>query len=192
MTNNEDIKKEDSVVDNEIDNNEELETIDSEIQTENEEDIEFEETEDSIEDEIQALKDKNIRLLAEYQNFKKRSTQDVVNAKELGITEAVSELIETLDYMEMAIQHVDFDAQDVDMTARGVQMVIQIFNRKLEGLGVKEIATSGLCDYTLHTPQETECVEELENEAIIRVLKKGYILKDRVIRHAQVVVNKKD
>ncbi len=170
--------------------NEESKDLDEEVSEEEVFEGEVDEVA-KLEATILELTEKNLKSLAEFQNYKKRAIEDYSNAKKSGIVEAVEQLIEVLDYMTMAIAHVDFDSADVDNTARGVQMVINIFEQKLENLGVKEINCSGIADHNYHQAIEVEKHEDLENDEIIKVLKKGYILDQTVIRFAQVVVNNK-
>ncbi len=181
-TNEEELKNEDIVAEDEV-------IEDTETQ-ENDE-IEFVEDEKEEEDELAILKDKLLRKEAEFRNLKARSAEDYSKAHTNGVIDAVSSLIETLDYMNMAIAHVDFESGNVDATARGVQMVVNIFEQKLSDLKVSEIKCDGIADHNFHEAIDTDLVEGMDEDQIIAVIKKGYVLGDKVIRHAKVKVNKK-
>ncbi len=156
-----------------------------------EDEIEFDDSDDELQDQVDVLNDKYTRLLAEYQNFKRRSAEEGLKAKTLAKKETISEILDVLDNLERALLHVDFEAEEVDDLAKGVKMVYDMFVNKLEKLGVQEIDCSGLLDHNLHMAMATDCNEDLENDQITEVLQKGYIIDDVVIRHAIVKANQK-
>ncbi len=167
--------------------------VEQEVVENVEEEIIFEEDDELIElkEEVETLKDKNTRLQAEFQNYKRRSAEDLLKSKVTVKKDTVLEILDTVDNLERALALVDFEGGKADEFAKGVKMVYDNLMAKLNKLGVTEIDCSGLADHNYHATMAVDNVEELENDQIIEVLQKGYIVDDVVIRHAMVKANAK-
>jgi molecular chaperone GrpE len=136
------------------------------------------------------FKDKYLRLLAEFNNYKKRTACTRSDALKDGQYDAIEQILPVLDNLERALAHIEED-KDNPMV-QGVEMVHRQLVETLEKLGVKEIPALGEpFDPNLHQAvQMTETAEGQTPGNVGAVVLKGYIADDRVIRHSMVIVNK--
>jgi molecular chaperone GrpE len=135
-------------------------------------------------------KDKYLRTLAEFNNYKKRTAGTRSEALKDGQCEAIGQILPVLDNLERALEHIEAD-KDNPM-AQGVAMVHKLLADTLGKLGIEEIPALGEpFDPTKH--QAVQMVEAAEGETpgnVGAVVQKGYMADDRVIRHSMVIVNK--
>jgi molecular chaperone GrpE len=131
--------------------------------------------------------DKYQRCLAEFDNYRKRTAKEMASRYDDGIRATCEKLLPIVDNFERALAAAD---NKEDSFFKGIEMIARQFDNMLEGLGVKsiEIEPGGEFDTNLHhAVAHTEDENFGENE-IVEVLQKGYIHRDRVIRHAMVKV----
>ncbi|VVB65577.1 Protein GrpE [Candidatus Gugararchaeum adminiculabundum] len=145
----------------------------------------------------EAEKDKQIdeltehlqRLQAEFENYKKRSAKDLEHAEERATREFFLRLLEFVDEFEMAMDEIE-KSKDKSV-ARGVELLYNNLVTMLEKNGVVPFETEiwGEIDPGKH---DVMYAEESEKPAgrIVRVLKKGYTYKGKILRHAHVSVSK--
>ena len=170
------------------DNTEDAST-EEEIQEEIPED---EPAEESPEEKIKALeeaaaadKDKYLRLLAEYDNFRKRSVKEKLDASENATAKAALEVISVIDNFERAVAAECSD----ENYKKGVEMIYNQFIQVISKLGVEEIDALGKeFDPNLHNAVTQIEDESLGENVVAQVYQKGYKLGDKVIRCAMVVV----
>ncbi len=125
------------------------------------------------------------RLAAEYDNYRKRTAKEKADIYDLSVMEVTEKYLEVLDNIELALANSQ-GAQDEVL--KGVMMIHKQFLTVLEKLGVFEIESlDAEFDPNLH---DAVMIEENEEKAgkIVEVFKKGYIYKERVIRHSIVKV----
>lgn len=132
--------------------------------------------------------EKYMRLMAEFQNYKKRVAREKQDIQTFANEKIVKELLEVLDNFERSLQHSD----DVDENyVKGMEMIFQQLRKALEDAGLSEIDALGIdFDPTLHNAVMQEDSEEYESGKVSKVLQKGYKLNDKVIRAAMVAVVK--
>lgn len=151
-----------------------------------------EEAGESLEAKIKALeeaaaadKDKYLRLLAEYDNFRKRSIQEKLNAFSDATSKAALEVISVIDNFERAMAA---DCSDENYK-KGVEMIYGQFLEVIKKLGVEEIDALGKeFDPNLHNAVSQVEDESFGENTVSQVYQKGYKLGDKVIRCAMVVV----
>lgn len=135
-------------------------------------------------------KDKYLRTLAEFNNFKKRTACSRSEALKDGQCAAIEQILPVLDNLERALEHIEADKENP--MAQGVAMVHKLLAETLGKLGIAEIPALGEpFDPTKH--QAVQMVETAEGETpgnVGVVVQKGYMADDRVIRHSMVIVNK--
>lgn len=172
---------------------EETEEISEEIIEENNsEKVSEEEAGESLEDKIKALeeaaaadKDKYLRLLAEYDNFRKRSIQEKLNAFSDATAKAALEVISVIDNFERAMAA---DCTDENYK-KGVEMIYGQFIEVIKKLGVEEIEALGKeFDPNLHNAVSQVEDENFGENTVSQVYQKGYRLGNKVVRTAMVVV----
>lgn len=125
--------------------------------------------------EIQALKDRLARSLADYQNLEARTARDSSNLVKFANSNLLEKLLELRDHLGMAAASGD----------KSLTMVLSTFDKLLGSEGVTPIPTSGLFDPTL---MECDEVADGKKDEIISVVRAGYMLHDRVLRPARVIV----
>lgn len=146
---------------------------------------ELEEKVKALEEAAAADKDKYLRLLAEYDNFRKRSVQERLNASSEATARAALAVISVIDNFERAVA-----AECTDENyKKGVEMIYGQFTEVIKKLGVEEIDAAGV----EFNPNFHNAVSHIEDESlgenvVAQVYQKGYKLGDKVIRCAMVVV----
>ena len=131
-------------------------------------------------------KDQLLRVMAEYDNFRKRTEKEKAAIYDNAVKDAVAEILNVADTMEMALAHKDCEADDL---RKGVEMIEKNLHAALTKLKVEPIGAEG----DPFDPELHQAVSHIENEdlgenVIAQVYRKGYRIGDKIIRHATVVV----
>lgn len=145
----------------------------------------------TVEQELAEEKEKNLRMMADYQNYQKRAAKEIVSAREYANELMMKELLGVLDDMERALEAAgeNHDADDPLLT--GMQLVHDKLLDSLKKFGLKLIPAEGLSfDPEKHSAMLQEESDELPPMTVIRQLQKGYELKGRTLRPTAVVVSK--
>jgi|TARA_B110000967_G_scaffold182086_1_gene199755 molecular chaperone GrpE len=178
-------KKED-IKDQEIKN--EQETI--QIEQNQEVEVEVVEEEPTSEEIIQAEKDKFLRLFAEFENYKKRTTRERIELFKTAGQELMTSLLPVVDDFERALAHIEED-KEAEELRKGVLLVYQKFYNTLELKGLLKIETNAgdVFDAEIHEAitQIPAPSEDLKGK-IIDCVEKGYKLGDKIIRYPKVVI----
>lgn len=132
-------------------------------------------------------KDQHLRLMAEYDNFRKRSAKEKEGIYTDAYVDALTQLLPVLDNMDRAAA---FGAEDPESPmAKGVELTRKSFVEALAKMGVTEIEALGCpFDPTLHNAVMHEENEEVGENTVTEVFMKGYIKGDKVLRHSMVKV----
>lgn len=139
----------------------------------------------ALEDAAAADKDKYLRLLAEYDNFRKRSIKERLDASADATAKAALEIISVIDNFERAMAAECSD----EGYKKGVEMIYGQFTEVIKKLGVEEIDALGKeFDPNLHNAVSQVEDENFGENTVSQVYQKGYKLGDKVIRCAMVVV----
>lgn len=139
----------------------------------------------ALEEAAAADKDKYLRLLAEYDNFRKRSLKERLDASADATAKAALEVISVIDNFERAMAAECSD----EGYKKGVEMIYGQFTEVIKKLGVEEIEALGKeFDPNLHNAVSQVEDENFGENTVSQVYQKGYKLGDKVIRCAMVVV----
>lgn len=164
---------------------ENTEEIEKEAEQKNEDDAPELTEEEKLRSELEAEKDKYLRLMAEYDNFRKRSAKERLELSASIKGDTVSGILPLIDNFERALQ------TETEDTAykQGVEMIFKQFMDMLDKLGVKAMELEGK-EFDPNTAMAVSSVEndELGDNVVAQVLQKGYMLGDKVLRHAMVIV----
>lgn len=139
--------------------------------------------------EVAELKDKYLRLYADFENFRRRTAKEkleLINNANEGVLKA---LIPVVDDFERAMQSID-NTNDVTALKEGVSLIYNKLFKTLEGKGLKPMVSKGeTFDADLHesVTQFPAPSEDLKGK-VIEEIEKGYYLNDKVIRFAKVIV----
>jgi len=170
--------------------NKNSETNNSEIEknAENTEDTENCNTKD---EEYAALKDKYIRLVAEFDNYRKRTNKEKIDIINNATESLMLSLLEVLDDIDRADDQIS-KSKDVESLKTGVDLIFSKFRRTLLDKGLKEMeATGETFDPDLHEAvTEISAPDKKLKGKVIDTVQKGYYIQDKIIRHAKVVVGK--
>lgn len=154
-----------------------------------EEASEVDETQKKIEElekELATSKDAHIRTLAEYDNYRKRSTREKEAAYGDSKASCLAELLPVLDNFERATANNDADFESYK---KGVEMIYNNFCETLKKLGVEAFGEKGeTFDPNIHNGVMHIENEELEENVIAEVFSKGYKIGERILRPAMVQV----
>ena len=166
------------------------ETNPSDFNPENVEEVEVveESPEMTMEQEMLKWRDAALRSGAELENFRKRMVREKSDAIRYANQSLLEDLLPVIDNFEMGLMAAEKD-QD-SMIFMGMKMVKDQLTRFLENNGVKLVPTDGSFDANLHEALSEEESSEVAPGHIVRVQRKGYLLHDRLIRAAAVVVAK--
>ncbi len=134
--------------------------------------------------EVEALKERLVRITAEYENYRKRTTKEKEGIYTDACTDVLKEMIPVLDNLERAIA-VDGSAEDIKT---GVEMTIKGFKNSFEKLGVEEIDATGEFDPNYHQAVMHIEDESLGANSIAEVFQKGYKRGEKIIRYTVVKV----
>ncbi len=135
--------------------------------------------------EVDELKDRLLRLAAEFDNYKKRTAKETDAAKSLGKAELVRKLLPVLDEFGLAMDAIEAKG-DVD---KGVALVFSNLVDALKKEGLREIDAKGAADPYRHEAILTKGSDKKEGE-ILEVVRKGYELNGIMLRPASVIVSK--
>ena len=137
---------------------------------------------------IDELNERVVRLTADYDNFRKRAQRDKIEARQFANQGILEKLLPVLDNFEMAIIAV----KDADPSVRdGVQMIYDQLLGVLKTEGVEPVDAVGRqFDPNMHEAISQEESDEVEEGEVISQIQRGFILNDRLVRPARVVVAK--
>src|SRR5690606_11765465 len=170
---------------------EEILQTNAEKATDNQSD-EDDNTVDVLKAEIQELRDKYLRLVAEFDNFKKRSLKEKIEMSKMVGQEVITMLLPVLDDFDRAKKNAD-DPENEEYFSEGVELVYNKLYNTLQQQGLKAMDTSNReFDAELHDAiADIEVQDPALKGKIIDYIEKGYFLNDRIIRHAKVIVGKR-
>ncbi len=143
--------------------------------------------------EKEELNDKLLRSVAELQNYKKRKDEEFNKMIKYAHEDILLEIIPIIDNFERAIKLDDTNLNDeLSKFLDGFKMIYSNMFNILKEYEVNEIDSLGKpFDPNYHEAVMTDSIEDKEDNIILEVLQKGYMYKDKVIRHSLVKVNKK-
>jgi molecular chaperone GrpE len=141
------------------------------------------------EKQVEFYKDQLLRKVADFDNFKKRLDVEMASVFKYAKADIIQELLPVIDDFERSLKLAK-DQKDSDAFAKGVELIYQKLAKFLQKQGVKEIESLGkefdvhFHDALLQVPRS-----DVPPHVVIEVVDKGYMLEDRVLRHAKVVVS---
>lgn len=162
-------------------------------QTENETTADEKEAEksplDVANEQIAELKDKYLRSVAEFDNYRKRTLKEKAELILNGGEKAISAILPVLDDMERAIANGE-KTEDPKVIREGMELIYAKFQKVLEGLGVKKIDTED-ADFDTDVHEAVAMVPGMGDDKkgkVLDCIQTGYMLNEKVIRHAKVAV----
>jgi molecular chaperone GrpE len=144
---------------------------------------------DELQKQVNQYKDMLLRKAAEFDNFKRRIDNETTNIVRFATESLIDDLLPVLDDFERSLKH-SKEIKESDALVKGVELIYQKLVKVLEGRGVKTFETVGkefsvdYHDALMQIPRK-----DLPPHTVIEEVEKGYMLDDKVIRHAKVVVS---
>ena len=146
---------------------------------------------ETLESENEEQKDKFLRLFAEFENFKKRNTKERFELLKTAAQDTISAILPVLDDFDRAKKSAEDESTD-EHISEGILMVYNKLYKVLDGKGLTPMVTEGVVfDPELHEAiTEIPAPTEEMKGKVIDTIEKGYLLNDKIIRFAKVVVGK--
>ncbi len=142
-----------------------------------------------LEQELADEKNHKLRILADFDNLRKRASRDMQNAAAKATADVVVEFLPVFDHLEMAISHVQ-EHGGGDGLVEGVNMVLKQFRATLSKFGIQEIDALGQhFDPALHEAVAQASSTEFPAGIVSKQWQKGFVLGERLIRPCRVVVS---
>jgi molecular chaperone GrpE len=142
-----------------------------------------------IEEQLAQWRERAMRASADLENFRKRMARERAEDRRYANQGLLEELLPVLDNFEMGLQAAAADKES--MIFRGMEMVKKQLDDFMSGQGVEEIRADGqVFDPNLHEAVMQEQCPETEEGVVLRVIRNGYRMHDRLLRPASVVVAK--
>jgi len=141
--------------------------------------------------EIAEQKDKFLRLFAEFDNFKKRNVKERLELMRTAAQDTMQALLPVLDDFDRAKQAAE-DENSTEPFSEGVMLVYQKLHNTLKQRGLEEMVSTG----EVFDPEFHQSITEIPASSddmkgkVMDTIEKGYLLKEKIIRHAKVVVGK--
>jgi molecular chaperone GrpE len=142
----------------------------------------------AIEEKLAEMQDKYLRLSAEFDNYRKRTLKEKMELSKYAEENILSKIIPFMDDFDRAVQHIDTD--DKEAMKNGINLIYMKFSEFLKQNGITEIdAMNSDFNVDLHDAVAKAPVEDESRKGkIVDVILKGYYLRDKILRHAKVVV----
>ncbi|WP_034344148.1 nucleotide exchange factor GrpE [Deinococcus misasensis] len=142
---------------------------------------------DELEKEVNDLKGKYARLLADFENYRRRTNQDVLDAQTAGVAKAAETIFPIHDDMERALMAAQ---QNPESVVGGLQGVLNNLLRTFEKLGLEQTGKEGeTFDPAFH--EALTVVPGEQDDVIVQVYQTGFKIGSKLVRPARVVVSKK-
>jgi len=143
---------------------------------------------EALQEENAKLKDQLLRTIAEFDNYKKRTLKEKTELILNGGEKTIGAILPVLDDFERALA--DTHTEDPAAIKEGMELIFKKFSKTLEGMGVKKIETEGQ-DFDVDFHEAIAMVPGMGDDKkgkVIDCVQTGYMLNDKVIRHAKVAV----
>jgi molecular chaperone GrpE len=164
------------------------ENVSEEINTE---EINTEENIPSSEGQVNELREQLLRKAAEFENYKRRTEAEKSDYYSYANEKLIGQLLPVLDDLSRALNAYD-ENHDGKSLKKGVELINDKFKKILEKQGLKEIDSTGKdFDVHLHEALMQQPSDKVKPNKVIDTIEKGYHLKDKVLRHAKVIVSAK-
>lgn len=143
---------------------------------------------DKKDEKIAELNDRLIRQMAEFDNFRKRTEKEKQQMYSVGAADVIEKLLPVVDNFERGLAAMTEEEKNTSF-AQGIELVYKQLMTALEGMGVTVIEAVGVeFNPDFHNAVMQAPSEEYESGIITQELQRGYLYKDKVVRHSMVMV----
>jgi molecular chaperone GrpE len=132
-----------------------------------------------------------LRTRAEIENMRRRMQRDIENAHKYGLEKFIQALLPVLDSMELGLAAADGEGEQLEKIREGMSLTFKMFADEMEKVGVARLDPQGE-PFNPEFHQAMTMVEspDVAPNTVIDVMQKGYLLNERLVRPAMVVVSK--
>lgn len=142
-----------------------------------------------LEERVKQLQDSLLRKAAEFENYKRRTENDQLNLLRYAAEPFIKSILIAYDDLERSLSHVN-ENNSFESLKKGLELVFDKFTKILESQGVKKIEAKGMpFSVDLHEALMQQPSDKVPPHSVIDVIEPGYLYKDKVIRHAKVIVS---
>jgi molecular chaperone GrpE len=132
-----------------------------------------------------------LRAQAELQNVRRRASIDTENAARTAVERFVNEFLPVVDSLEFGLAAAQQESVDAERLREGTELTLKKVEQLLEKFEIQSVNPQGeRFDPERHQAMTTQPTDEVEPNTVVHVMQKGYLLKDRLVRPALVVVSK--
>lgn len=144
---------------------------------------------EQLEKQVAELKDSLLRRVAEFENYKRRNETEQMNLLKYAAEPFIKQILTIYDDLERSLSHIE-DQNSFESVKKGLTLVFEKFSKTLDLQGVKKIEAKGEpFDVHLHEALMQQPVPNVAPHIVLDVIEPGYFYKDKVIRHAKVIVS---
>src|SRR4030043_1546521 len=145
---------------------------------------------DRLTAELQEMNDKYLRLYAEFENYKKRVNKDKEELVKYGNESLLYEIVPVIDNLDMALKHASDNVSAG--VVQGVEITLKELQKTLEKFGLSPIEAYGKpFDPLVHHAMTRVERDDVDENTVVEEFRKGYMLRDKVLRPSLVAVSKK-
>lgn len=142
-----------------------------------------------LEVQVAELKDQLLRKEADFQNYRKRMSREVSDARRLGLVETITPFLQVFDLFDMAMKAAE-KSDNVAALKQGLEMILAQYGKTIDELGVQKFdAVGSTFDPLWHDAVAYENSEDAAEGVIIKQWSCGYKMGDRLLRPARVIVS---
>ena len=161
---------------------------DNTVIEETSDEISSEEKIKELEEKIQSLEDTLLRKVAEFENYKRRTENDQMNLLKYAAESFILKILPVYDDLQRSINHLNEDNND--SVKEGLKLVLNKFTKVFDEQGIKKIEAKGEeFDVEYHEALMQQPNNEVPSNTVLEEIEAGYLYKDKVIRHAKVIVS---
>lgn len=143
-----------------------------------------------LNNELEQFQDKHVRLKAEFENFRRRKSEELIKLLQFDGEDVIKGFLPIVDDLKRMISSLDESSNDT--LEDGMKLVESKINKFFEKLNIEPFAEKGeKMNPEMHDAMLTKSDDSMEDDSILEVFESGYTYRDKVIRHAKVIVNKK-
>lgn len=144
---------------------------------------------EDLEKELNDYKDRFVRKAAEFENYKRRTENELSNFFKYAAEGFIKKILPIVDDFERSLKHLD-DAKDLESFKQGYSLIYEKLMKILNEQGVTKIDAIGkLFDVHYHEALMQKKAEGVEPHTVLEELETGYLYQDKVIRHSKVIVS---
>ncbi|NOX16859.1 MAG: nucleotide exchange factor GrpE [Chlorobi bacterium] len=142
-----------------------------------------------LKEENEALKETLLRKVAEFENYKRRTENEISEMLKYAAQEFILEMLNVYNDLRRSLEHIK-DAKDINAIKAGLEMVFDKFSKALKNQGVERMEVKGKeFDFNFHDALMQRPSAEVPDGTVLEEIEPGYIYKDKVLKHAKVIVS---